>query len=155
MRGDGLGNFNILYAQTNLTGGIGPIAAADFNGDGKEDLIVVGGNSLAVTLLGNGNGTFVNAGNFATGGNNVASIAVEDYNNDGKKDVAVAGYSDSVIRVFKGVGNGTFVVNSPTLINVGSHPLGLVNLYSGTKASLAVANNGVGTVSVIANGCSQ
>ncbi len=154
MRGDGLGNFNTLYFQTNLIG-IGPIAGADFNGDVNDDLIVVGGNSLAVTLLGNGNGTFVNAGNFATGGNNVSSIAVDDYNNDGKKDLAVAGYSDSVIRVFKGVGNGTFVVNSPTLINVGSHPLGLVNLYSAAKASLAVANNGSGTVSVIPNGCSQ
>ena len=94
-------------------------------------------------------------GSFSTQGNNVASVTVEDYNKDGKTDVAFAGYSDSEVKVFQGLGNGTFAVNSPTIINVGNHPLGLINLYSGTKPSLAVANNGSGTVSVISNGCSQ
>ena len=154
MLGDGQGNFTTRYVATNLTG-IGPMAAGDFNGDSRSDLIVVGGNSVAVTLLSNGNGTFVIGSSFSTQGNNVASVTVEDYNKDGKADVAFAGYSDSEVKVFQGLGNGTFAVNSPTIINVGSHPLGLINIYSGTKPSLAVANNGSGTVSVITNGCSQ
>lgn len=131
----------------------------DFNGDFHPDLLVVGANGTAVVFLGDGKGNFVNGGSFATGGNNVASVAAADYNRDGNFDVAFAGYSDSQVRVFQGLGNGKFDVNNPKIINVGNHPLSLINIYrvrNGAVASdLAIANNGSGTISVIASSCSQ
>ena len=62
----------------------------DFNGDGKPDLAVAnsGSNNVSV-LLGNGDGTFQAAVNYAAG-NAPNSVAVGDFNGDGKADLAVA-----------------------------------------------------------------
>jgi hypothetical protein len=57
--GNGDGNFQppVLYQQSLQAGATLPIVIADFNGDGKLDMAVPVGNSVAV-LLGNGDGTF-------------------------------------------------------------------------------------------------
>ncbi len=75
------------------------VAAGDFNGDGKVDLAVAneGSNSVSV-LLGNGDGTFAAAQNFATGVN-PWSVAVSDFNGDGKLDLAVANYGSGTVSV--------------------------------------------------------
>src|SRR4249919_1023050 len=71
----------------------GPIVAADFNHDGRQDLAVAGasvtldaiGDTVRV-LLGNGDGTFrpLNAEHLA--GPNVSQLAVGDFNRDGRLD---------------------------------------------------------------------
>src|SRR5260370_32493974 len=56
----------------------GAVLTADFNGDGRLDLAVVNSSSSTVSvLLGNGDGTFQPAQNFATG-TNPLSLAVGD-----------------------------------------------------------------------------
>ena len=60
----------------------------DFNGDGRLDLAVANSSSNTVSiLLGNANGTFQAAQNFATGAGPM-SVAVGDFNKDGKLDLA-------------------------------------------------------------------
>jgi len=61
------------------------VVAADFNGDGKQDLAVVnagnagaGDDGSVSILLGNGDGTFQSASNIP-GGKNPVSIAVGDF----------------------------------------------------------------------------
>src|SRR5688572_27522957 len=62
------------------------VAAADFNGDGKLDLVTANAGSNDVSVrLGNGTGGFGAAGHFATGAKPL-SVAVGDFNNDGKLD---------------------------------------------------------------------
>src|SRR5438874_16261 len=84
------------------------LAAGDFNGDGKIDLVVAnaGTNNISV-LLGNGDGTFQAARTFPVG-NRLEFVAVGDFNGDGKLDVAVASYNTNTVGVLLGNGDGTF-----------------------------------------------
>ena len=77
---------------SELRGGQVPysVAVGDFNGDGQPDLAVANYFSDNVSvLLGNGDGTFQAAVNFAAGTSS-CSVAVGDFNGDGKADLAVA-----------------------------------------------------------------
>jgi len=80
------------------------IAEADFNGDGKTDLVVANPCGAKSTdfdcisvLVGNGNGTFQNPAQFHVHGAGVSQLTVADFNGDGKPDVAtVNGNSQNV-----------------------------------------------------------
>jgi hypothetical protein len=89
------------------------LAVADVDGDGKLDIVVANGNSdvagAASVFLGNGNGTFKNRVDLATGGF-PGAIAVADVNKDGKLDIVVTSGTDSVASVLLGNGNGTFKI---------------------------------------------
>jgi len=88
--GDGLGGFTttsiFLWTSNNVTS----IISADFNGDGKVDL-VVGSKSFryVIILLGDGLGGFPSLELFATGGSSSASVTSADFNGDGKVDLAM------------------------------------------------------------------
>src|SRR5262249_32384323 len=84
-----------------------PLAAADFNGDGKVDLGVANyvSNSVSV-LLGNGDGTFLPKVDFPVGPFPVG-LASADFNGDGKLDLAVGGGLHE-LSILSGNGDGTF-----------------------------------------------
>ena len=88
--GDGTGSFptSTFYLLGDSAGFPVWVTAADFNGDNKTDLVcLIQGDNIAAVMMGNGNGTFAAASNFATG-NLLASAAVGDFNGDGKLDLA-------------------------------------------------------------------
>ena len=152
---------SVAYAQ-GLIGGDGvpgSIAAADFNGDGKLDIAVVGdyvSAGGAAILLGNGDGTFKATTNL-TPIKDFGQIATGDFNGDGIPDLVVTNYFEfgSSPTIFLGKGDGTFVAKTasftlayfPTSIVVGDfNGDGLLDLAFADLNGVEIAlGNGDGT----------
>jgi len=86
--------------------GVSALVAGDFNGDGKQDIIVANGRDSTISLLlGNGDGTFHQPLRYAPGGDPQA-IAAADFNGDGLPDIAIGNGFVLGLRVFLNDGNG-------------------------------------------------
>ena len=158
--GDGQGDFS---NPTTYSVGLVPsaVAVGDFNGDGKLDLAVtdaitnsplqVGNVSI---LLGNGNGTFQAAQNYASY-NNPAAIAVGYFTGNGNLDVVTAGYGS--LCLLQGDGAGGFAPptyyltgggfdsdNSPDFIAIG-------DFNNNGGPGLAVVNQETNSVAILLN----
>jgi hypothetical protein len=112
---DGLGGFEPPVSYP--VGGAGPVwaAVADFNRDHNPDLAIsiTTTDSVAV-LLGNGDGTFQSAVNYAVG-SSPQGIATGDVNRDGNPDIIAADECGAdpecrkgTVSVLLGRGDGTF-----------------------------------------------
>lgn len=146
-------NSSTVYVQGPVGGDFiqGSMVAADFNGDGKMDLAVVGDyvNSGGVTIvLGNGDGTFqAVTPNFAiTQGFNV--VATGDFNGDGVPDLVAANYFDpGGATILLGKGDGTFTAMAATLPLAAFTRSIVVGDFNGDqKLDLAFGNNGATAV---------
>jgi FG-GAP-like repeat/Abnormal spindle-like microcephaly-assoc'd, ASPM-SPD-2-Hydin/Cep192 domain 4 len=141
-----------LFNQAVFATGVEPeaLAAADFNGDGKLDLVTVnhGDNTVSI-LLSNGDGTFQPHVDYATGAN-PAWVAVADFNNDGKLDLAVVNATDATVTILLGNGDGTFAPGPEPPFLTGTNPLSIAaaDLNGDKKIDLVVANFSDNTVSV-------
>jgi hypothetical protein len=107
--GDGSFTQGTQYTTTTLEGSPVAIAAADFNGDGKPDLVLVTTVSVQV-WLGNGDGTFqALASTYSiTPGQTPASVVVGDVNGDGFPDLVLLMPQDVAPQLLIGSGLGTF-----------------------------------------------
>jgi uncharacterized protein (TIGR03437 family) len=106
--GDGTFRGASIYAAGN---GTNSVAIADFNKDGKPDLIAANMFSPFVSYFrGNGNGTFASGINISltAGGSALTAnyVVAGDFNGDTKPDLAVG--TSSGIAVALGNGDGTF-----------------------------------------------
>lgn len=99
------------------------VVAADFNNDGKRDIVAASQSGDTVNVfLSNGNGTFGVPDAFDANNSPVA-LAVGDFDDDNNRDLAVANSQDGVSVLF-GNGNGTF--DAPILFSTGINVSGIV-----------------------------
>jgi len=133
--GGGVSNTNFFQVATSTTGvtlnradittGKSPkgVVSADFNKDGKADLVVLNNaDSTASIFMGNGDGTFTLVSTMCTGGstnsvcNSVGPVAatVGDFNNDGDLDLVVANNTGNTLSIL--LGNGALAFTQGTLL---------------------------------------
>ena len=130
------------------------VAVGDFNGDGHPDVAAAnaqrtpGALGDVSVLLGNGDGTFQPAANYAAG-NEPYCVVTADLNGDGKLDLAVPNSWGDDVSVFLGHGDGTF--GPAAAFPTAAHPLCLaVADFDGDHhADLAVITQWAGQVSVL------
>ncbi len=88
------------------SGNLYDVATADLNVDGNLDLVVTKG--VVAVLLGNGDGTFLAASTFSSGGTQPYGPTIGDFNGDLKPDVAVVNLYSGTVGVLLGDGMGGF-----------------------------------------------
>ena len=148
----------------NAGNGLSMVVAADVNGDGIPDLLVIDSTINAVDVLINtttpgttnpANVTFTNFQSFAAG-NVVSWIAAGDLNGDGLTDIVAVNYIDSTVSVFINTGSVGGTVPSfaaQQVFPVGNIPNGvaIADINGDNKPDIVVANNSEGAVSVLLN----
>ncbi|MFN6540466.1 MAG: FG-GAP-like repeat-containing protein [Nostoc sp. EkiNYC01] len=127
------------------------VAVADFNKDGKLDLVTANNLSNNISLLlGKGDGSFQTAVNFALESASAPiSIAVGDFNKDGKSDIVTVNNASQNISVLLGNGSGGFgtaknfkVPSRPSFVTVSD--------FNGDgKSDLAVTSSYFNNVSIL------
>jgi len=117
--GNGDGTFQAPKATT-LTPSAFSIAAGDFTGDKKADLIVsntAGGGTVSLEIaIGKGDGTFQAPVAVPATLTNL-TVLVADFNNDGKLDLAVV--TSQGVQALVGKGDGTFQLGGTAIVPSG------------------------------------
>jgi FG-GAP-like repeat len=124
------------------------VRTADFNHDGKADIVAVPFNDARVfAILGNGDGTFRRPHLNSLPFGNLWPV-VADFNHDGLDDVAVTAVSDNTLLILIGKGDGTF--QDPITYATGDTPQSpIASDFNGDgNLDLAVSNTFGGTVGV-------
>jgi hypothetical protein len=142
LTGNGSGSFAVTTVSNATLGLSSPIfaAPADFNRDGKLDLVVISSDSPTGRFLsGNGNGTFASGATFTIGGN-ASSISVNDLDHDGDLDLVIANLGSNDLTVHLGNGTGGFApaAGSPLAESGGPHLTSLGDFNNDGDDDLAV-----------------
>lgn len=161
--GDGHGNFT-PFTEFTTSSEVSNVMTTDLNGDGKLDLILVGGGSenqqniYVEVWLGNGTGNFTNSQTDVLGTGSIkGEPAIADFNEDGKLDVAVPISSfgterhDRSTMLFIFLGDGTGMLTHTQTFNVGADPhTAIAYDFDGDgHIDLVVSNRSDGTMSVL------
>src|SRR5947208_716534 len=148
--GKGDGTFGTPSVWTYADRGV--LAVADFNKDGKLDLVIAqtGGTSSAdvSVLAGNGDGTFGTAYTLASVPNLTNALAA-DLDGDGNLDIVVL--TDGTMFVYPGKGDFTF--GAPVALTTGALPLdgAVADLNGDGRKDIVVANHFSDSISIFLN----
>jgi hypothetical protein len=137
------------------------VAVADFNGDGKPDLVVANANSSSVSVLLNTTAPGATTPSFATQetfatGSVPQSVAVADFNGDGRPDLVVANRNPNTVSVLlntttPGATTPSFATQETFATGSGPLSVAVADVNGDGRPDLVVANRGSDTVSVLLN----
>ena len=150
-----LGNGNGTFAAPvnfSMAASLSKIVAADFNLDGKMDIVAADYYSGAWITFGNGNGTFTGQTQLAPG-NGAISVEIGDINNDFNTDiVTISSASTNNVAILTGIGNGTF--NAVSNLTIGGQPksVAIADVDNDGNKDLVFTANGSNSISVLING---
>lgn len=147
--------FSLVQSLLSYDPGDELLALADFNGDGKPDIVKATQTGMINVALGNGDGTFQQAQAYQIPSIlNTQSSVVGDFNGDGKPDLAFASQSSNVVTILFGNGDGTFKGHIEYSVPSVSNNVNfmLAADFNGDSAlDMALADFGDGGVSVFLN----
>ncbi len=143
----------------NTGGASNSVATADFNGDGKADLLSGNlGSSMSVllnkTVPGAVTLSFATKQDFTSG--SAHGVAAGDLNGDGKPDLVSANYNSDTLSVLlntTALAEGPLAFTDQQSFGTGNYPISVStdDFNSDGKADLASANFSSGTISVLLN----
>lgn len=138
-----------LGSPISIGARIDGVAAGDFGGDGRPDLVVARYDSSQATFLLN-TGTGFSPQITAPTGPQPGPFGVGDFNGDGLADVAVVNNGGNSVSILLQVAGGGFAAEGGP-ITVGARPAGIVaaDLNGDARTDLAVTNNTSSTVSIL------
>ncbi len=148
--GTATGRLETVYTATlsgefrNLTAA----EAADFNGDGRADLVFTDSTLGLYVALNNGSGRFPAATRLDNTAN-FAHVAVGDFNGDGRLDLAAANNGGTSpaqagnVAFFAGAGNGSFTRGAALTPGPKPSRVALRDLDGDNRAELVVVNRGL------------
>jgi hypothetical protein len=144
----------LRWTNQSLSANTEAVAVADFNADGKLDVVATITSFDAVGVaLGDGAGNFSNFKTFNSGGSFPVKVVTSDFNGDGKVDLAVTNLTSGGDNVSILLGDGTGNFGTPTSYAAGLMPASVAtgDFNSDNKIDLAVvtSNNGVQSVSIL------
>jgi hypothetical protein len=88
------------------------MGVGDFNGDGKDDLVLSDGSTIFQIWYSNGDGTFYQATLLCLGDEAQAgAFGVGDFNGDGRLDLAVTVYPTNEVAMFFNQPGGQFTLS--------------------------------------------
>jgi hypothetical protein len=148
MLGNSDGTFQAAIMANPGPYGFGALEVADFNGDGKVDL--VNGDYGFSVFLGNGDGTFQNPINTPFSSEGVWFL-VADFNGDGKPDIACQATSPGTVNVAVLFGNGDGTFSAPIITSLGNSPFSVSPFVSPATADF----NGDGKPDLLLSNYSQ
>jgi hypothetical protein len=157
----GAATFSFDYQQ--LAAGRGPVsvASADFNGDGKPDIVSANSFSYNASVFLNTTGAGAAAPSYSAGqifatGIGPASIAAADLDGDGLPDIVASNQADTTVSVLvnttaSGATTPTFAAQQTFAAGTDPVSVAAVDVNGDGKTDLVVANNKTTTVSVLVN----
>jgi hypothetical protein len=146
--GGSFGNGNDAVASDS-------IVAADFNGDGKLDLVETCDSlddqpcNLLQFLFGNGDGTFTPSLGPPLAFYGSQSMVVGDFNGDGQPDLAVTNSGANGVNVFLNSGGGLSAVSAIPATGDSPSSIAAADFNGDGKVDLAVANSGSNNVTIL------
>ncbi|MCF8429829.1 MAG: FG-GAP-like repeat-containing protein [Bacteroidia bacterium] len=153
MLADIFGVYSTVTSISGIFSGFSPISlitSADFNSDGKKDLVINISTDSLKLLLGNGLGGFSNSTKIFLGANTFAvDLISSDFNNDGKADLAVSLFGKDSIAIF--LGNGMSGFNTVKYFAAGNQQRAFISsdFNADGKMDLATVNEGSNNFSIL------
>src|SRR6202012_1811082 len=119
------------------------ILVADMNGDGFQDLAVLGQNGNVTVQLGHGDGTFTPSMFGSSPGGFLRSFVQADFNGDGIADLAIANQSyPGGLTILLGSGDGSFTLAPAISSTTPQYVVAVGDFNHDGKPDLAAGSNG-------------